>query len=293
MNLVYEYLSGCNAWTVIPDKEIICIWNEIFPEYEINDGDPTFKTVDFLVHHDVNNNWIKGFSAAAFKALNDVWKAQKLNTQEEWAEFVSTMLGVAADPLKTCVKALPFIFSSTYEGGWSQVPKEDHVFEGIFLGPLVLRTLANHLDLADNPLSLESSAQYNHKPKGVLVMSIQAVQCILSFSHTGIIELPKGQGKESTEFSSKNFKDFPECKDGKIVMKRHSTLWDARIDIMTDSDWEAIIDGAMEYRKSQHKGKGKNKLNAEVMVEDTIFDSGDDDNGDSTLLYMDVVDPSS
>lgn len=134
------------------------------------------------IKRSISTNWIHGFGNAALKAIEAEYGLRGLNTLEEKSRFVMQMLGKKDQR----DKERPFLWQSTDDvlSGNNNLPINQASFffclvnrpndgsQGLFLGRLVAKTLALHVELT---ASQNGAVQPDKKPRGALMMAILAV----------------------------------------------------------------------------------------------------------------------
>ncbi|KAH9162335.1 hypothetical protein EDB89DRAFT_2079814 [Lactarius sanguifluus] len=194
--LALDTIGALKPWNTLSDDTIVEVWNIVFGvDHPIDEGDTEcdrFIVAKTLVKRAISS-WLHKFADTAEKALNTEFSRQGLQTQEERATFVQSLLG---DVDNMSDKRCPFIWESAYDDPSARQ-------EGIFQGRLVARTFFEHIQIV-NTIDAENRVQ--EKPVGALIYSIQAVHRALLYSVTGTLKLPTD--KKSAEFSKTNWGDY-------------------------------------------------------------------------------------
>ncbi|KAI9434934.1 hypothetical protein H4582DRAFT_2080175 [Lactarius indigo] len=233
--LALDTTGALKPWNTPGDDTIVEVWNIVFGEdHPIDDGDTEcyrFVVAKTLVKRAISS-WLHKFADTAEKALSAEFARQGLQTQEERATFVQSLLGDADDMSD---KKRPFIWESTYDDPSAQQ-------EGIFQGRLVARTFFEHVQII-NGVDVEDRVQ--EKPIGALIYSIQAVHRALLYSMTGTLKLP--MDKKSAEFSKTNWGDHTLITPrGEKVVKRASVFLN-KISTLKDQQWDDIFKKALAF----------------------------------------------
>ncbi|TFK72994.1 hypothetical protein BDN72DRAFT_876076 [Pluteus cervinus] len=268
--LAFDAMARLDPWESLTEDDVLEIWNTINGETHwitLDDGTTEdqkewWDVIQFLIKRDVGTRWIHGISQASEEALAAEWEARSLESREDRAAFVKTMLG--DDEVKS--KNRPFIWEGydaypnietvTKKGG-VEVPKKGNIFKGCLLS----RTLAKHLELVTEPLK-SGDLEINMQPRGVLMMCIIAMTRTLMFSKTGAYEPPSGK---MGEFSGDNWGDrFTSSIDKKDARRIHlATLFKEYIDKMGEEQWSGIMEKAASYIGDRKRG-GKGKEDEEI-----------------------------
>ncbi|KAF8809220.1 hypothetical protein BYT27DRAFT_7241277 [Phlegmacium glaucopus] len=269
----YNATGELNAWESLPDKDIAAMWNHVFSDIypvTIHDGGDgnysLFVVVKKLVFRGVSSRIYNRLAEAAVTALEDEYDRREISAVEDRANFVIDMLGNDNDT--NC----PFLWQTTdsveWEGG-SQM-------KGLFMGRLVLKTLAVYLALVTSIRPDISGYTPSSRPRGALMLSIQAVHRALQYSVSGKFKPPGGK---AGSFSQENWGDYEilDEKRGKMKLKQRSTIYQKRVDNMPDAHWAAIMDGATAFI-GRRKG-----VYAEQSAEMDVIEADDDD--DEAALY--------
>jgi len=195
-------------------------------------------------------------------AVTDEFQRRGLESVEERKTFVKAMLGKED---QTTVDR-PFLWQSTDDINWkgaSPEPKRS----GVFLGRLVMITLAAHLTVIN---SLDSE-DVSKRPRGALMTAIQAVHRALLYAVSGEMKEPAGR---SGGFSQENWGDItvaetmPNGKQGKKIVKRGS-IYKERLDNRPENHWELILETASAYvGKKKGVSKATDNLVDDVAMAD-------------------------
>ncbi|KAF8815300.1 hypothetical protein BYT27DRAFT_7238493 [Phlegmacium glaucopus] len=240
----YNATGELNAWESLPDKDIAAMWNHVFSDIypvTIHDGGDSgnyslFVVVKKLVFCGVSSCIYNCLAEAAVTASEDEYDRQEISAVKDRAKFVIDMLGNDNDTNR------PFLWQTTdsveWEGG-SQM-------KGLFMGQLVLKTLAVYLALVTSIHPDLSGYTPSSRPWGALMLSIQAVHRALQYSVSGKFKPPGGK---AGSFSQENWGDYEilDEKRGKMKLKRRSTIYQKWVDNMPDAHWAAIMDGATAF----------------------------------------------
>ncbi|KAF8800430.1 hypothetical protein BYT27DRAFT_7342425 [Phlegmacium glaucopus] len=270
----YNATGELNAWESLPDKDIVAMWNRVFSDIypvTIHDGGDgrnysLFVVVKKLVFRGVSSRIYNHLAEAAVTALEDEYDRREISAVEDRAKFVIDMLGNNNNTNR------PFLWQTTdsveWEGG-SQM-------KGLFMGRLVLKTLAVYLALVTSIRPDLGGYTPSSRPRGALMLSIQAVHRALQYSVSGKFKPPGGK---AGSFSQENWGDYEilDEKRGKMKLKQRSTIYQKRVDNMPDAHWAAIMDGATAFI-GRRKG-----VYAEQSAEMDVIEADDDD--DEAALY--------
>lgn len=269
--LALDTTGALKPWNTPSDDTIVEVWNIIFGiDYPIDEGDTEcnrFIVAKTLVKRAISS-WLHKFADTAEKALCAEFSRQGLQTQEERAAFVQSLLG---DVDNLSDKRRPFIWESVYDDLSARQ-------EGIFQGRLVARTFFEHIQII-NTIDAENRVQ--EKPVGALIYSIQAVHRALLYSVTGTLKLPTD--KKGAEFSKTNWGDhiLVTPRDERVV-KRASVFLN-KISTLKDQQWDDIFKKALAFHSSNGKQRATKDLEVEMKELRGEVDSESDDN--------DLVDP--
>ncbi|KAF8258244.1 hypothetical protein EI94DRAFT_1815782 [Lactarius quietus] len=277
-------------WNAPSDESIIEIWNLVFGDkYPLNDGDNECyhfivaqTLVSTLIYHPQHtsssatvrvhysdqhaiSSWVHKFADIAEKALVNEFARQGLQTREERAALVQTLLG-DADNMSD--KKHPFIWESAYDDPSARP-------EGIFQGQLIARTFFEHVQVIN---TVDASYQVQEKPIGALIYAIQAVHHALLYSVTGALELPTD--KKSAEFSKTNWGDYTLVTPrGEKVVKRTSVFLN-KISTLKDQQWDDIFEKAIAFQAMVGKQRATARepdIRESELVGEGLTDSESDD----------------
>jgi hypothetical protein len=105
----------------------------------------------------------------------------------------------------------------------------------------------------------------------IMILIYLQVLRALTYSTTGKFQPPSGK---AGSFSQENWGDYEiQDKKGKRKLKRRSTVYQKRVDSMTDEHWKAVMDGVAEFI-----GRRKAPVKSEESI--ASVDDGDDDDED-------------
>lgn len=292
-------------WADLSDAAITELWNGMFDENEeqtvlisstpylgkrkaTRDEVELFQLIKPLVRNQVlAAEWKTQFALAAIKAVHAEWDRRDLDTPDQRASWVSQMLG--PDPRDRHSKNRPFLWRATDSLTWSgQDPNT--CGGGLFLGRMVLKVFAEHLSIvgSSTPGALEALGFVpSSKPRGALMLSIQAVNRALEYSLTGKTEIPQGNDKTG-HFSKENWGDYERLttlngQDYRKPVKR-ATVFAATINALDDQRWAAIIDAGKSFigKKDTSERRGRARVGAAPLLQ--VQESDDEVIQDS--MYM-------
>ncbi|KAJ7599239.1 hypothetical protein C8J56DRAFT_881715 [Mycena floridula] len=148
---------------------------------------------------------------------------KEMHSTADRAEWVCQQLEFDADEMSA-----RFMYARTWEkeAGWGRL--------GLFQNPLITRTLAFTLPAA----GIELNKLATLRPVGIMILSMQAVQCGLMFYSTGNYAVPVGPTRAATFFSSENWYK----KDG----QPYADKWIPTVKNLKEHHWKAITDESDE-----------------------------------------------
>ncbi|KAF8814420.1 hypothetical protein BYT27DRAFT_6334547 [Phlegmacium glaucopus] len=241
----YNQVGELDAWATLPDDKIADLWNEVF-----GDIYPVSISADSRDGGDGNHLF------TVIKKLISRGISSRISNRLDRAGFVINMLGNDNETNR------PFLWQTTDNVKW-QGAREN--FQGLFLGRLVLKTLAVFVNLITSVRYDIANFTPSEKPRGTLMLSIQAVLRALTYSTTGKFEPPSGK---TGSLSQENWGDYM-IQDGKLKLKlkRRSTLYQKRVDKMTEDHWKAVMDGVTVFI-AKRKAPVKQEESVEVEMEE-------------------------
>ncbi|KAJ2912315.1 hypothetical protein MD484_g8096, partial [Candolleomyces efflorescens] len=257
--VIVDSAGQLGPWEDVADHTIEKTWNAIFENkgdfligrtpYRGRDEHELFQIVKALTRNQVlATEWKNRFAAAGVDAVNAEWDRRNLITIEERKEWVERMLG--PEPTNRQSRNRPFLWKATDSEEWKG---EDPNLAGggLFLGRMVLKVFAEHISfVCDAPAERKAKFTPSPKPRGALMMAVQAVNRALEYSLSGQVKIPLGNDKTG-HFSEDNWGDFEKLTivDGEEFRKpvRRATVFAKTIDTMDDQRWAKIIKAAKAY----------------------------------------------
>ncbi|KAF8262361.1 hypothetical protein EI94DRAFT_1808914 [Lactarius quietus] len=239
--IALDMTSALKPWNAPSDESIIEIWNLMFGDkYPLNDGDNEcycFVVAQTLIKRTISS-WVHKFADIAEKALINEFAQQGLQTREERATLVQTLLG-DADNMSD--KKHPFIWELAYDdpSAWP---------EGIFQGRLIACTFFGHVQVIN---TVDASYRVQEKPIGALIYAIQAVHRALLYSVTGALELPTD--KKSAEFSKTNWGDYTLVTPRSEKAVKCASIFLNKISTLKDQQWDDIFEKAITFQAMVRK----------------------------------------
>ncbi|KAF8815130.1 hypothetical protein BYT27DRAFT_7249489 [Phlegmacium glaucopus] len=259
----YNKVGELDAWATLPDDKIAELWNEVFGDIypiaigaDAGDDNHLFTVIKKLISRGISSRISNRLGEAAVMALEDEYNRHEIFTVEDRAGFVTNMLGNDNETNR------PFLWQTTDDVKW-QGAREN--FQGLFLGRLVLKTLAVFVNLITSVRYDIANFTPSEKPRGALMLSIQAVLCALTYSTTGKFQPPSGK---TGSFSQENWGDYTiQDGKGKGKLKRRSTLYQKRVDKMTEDHWKAVMEGVAVFI-AKRKAPMKQEESVEVEMDE-------------------------
>ncbi|RXW18632.1 hypothetical protein EST38_g7222 [Candolleomyces aberdarensis] len=256
--VIVDTAGALGPWEDISDHTIEKIWNALFENkgpcligrtmYRGREEYERFQMVKALTRNQVlATEWKNRFAVAGVEAVTTEWDRRELNTADERSEWVRRMLG--PEPTNRQSKQRPFLWQATDREEWKG-EDPNTAGGGLFLGRMILKVFAEHLSFVSDLSQQETGFTPSSKPRGALMMAIQAVNRALEYSLDGRVKIPPGNDKTG-HFSEDNWGDYEKLttingQEGQKQVKR-ATVFAKTIDAMDERRWARIIEAAKSY----------------------------------------------
>ncbi|TFK63687.1 hypothetical protein BDN72DRAFT_847356 [Pluteus cervinus] len=250
-------LSELDAWKRPSNDDMLDIWNKVYKSdllvmFGISATDPRYeygkiKGAKSLMKRTLNQ-WTPQLRECGLKAVRGeiLHRFNPETDVQAIADWVRFMVGPLED---LSSKDRPFIWQSrdnanTADDVVLQTDENGQLVEvkhGKFYGCMVARTLACHLQYIQKNTHPGDPFVPTQRPRGALMMSIQAVHRALLFWASGKYIPPSDQ----PEYSKANWGDV--YTRTRRLHQRRSTVFKKDIDDASDEDWAAIRRAAEGY----------------------------------------------